>query len=274
MIEYEKAIKIFEQQIEKGKNFYESVQYQWQDFCEIEELGREFSLAYNNWINTNKTYLKEIYGKEDDKHLEFAKIFDSAKGHDYYDDVVCIDLSVNFLRSCYETYCKLYKPEESNDTDSANNHISKRMSKKVFIVHGHDSAVRTEVENLITKLGYKPIVLSKQANRGKTILEKLVEEIEEVCFAIILYTACDLGRAKDSDKDEKRARQNVVFEHGYVCAKLGLSNVCALLEEGVQKPGDLDGLVYIPLDKNRAWKLLVAKEMKAAGLDIDANKLL
>lgn len=273
MIEYEKAVKIFEEQIEKGKDFHEYASQTWRLFSEEEDRERHFVLDYRNWKESTITYLKEIYGKDDDKHLEFAKILERATRSGYYGEVVNLDLSINYLRSCYETYCKLYKPEESKQTNIEENPNNKKMSKKVFIVHGHDSAVRSEVELLITKLGYEPIVLFKQANRGKTIIQKLVDEIEEACYAIILYTACDLGRDKNSDTEEKRARQNVVFEHGYVCAKLGLSNVCALLEEGVQKPGDLDGIVYIQLDRSNAWAFSVAKEMKAAGLEIDLNKL-
>jgi hypothetical protein len=31
-------------------------------------------------------------------------------------------------------------------------------------------------------------------------------------------------------------------------------------------------MVYIPFDKNGAWKLLLAREIKEAGLNIDLNK--
>ncbi|MGR4069630.1 TIR domain-containing protein [Billgrantia sp. C5P2] len=42
-------------------------------------------------------------------------------------------------------------------------------------------------------------------------------------FVIVLYTACDHGRgAHESQVRQKnRARQNGVFEHGYLMAKLG-----------------------------------------------------
>lgn len=127
------------------------------------------------------------------------------------------------------------------------------------------------MELLIKKIGYEPIVLFKQASGGKTIIEKFEEETESVVFAIILYTACDYGRDKQESKEQPRARQNVVFEHGYLSAKLGRSRVCALVEPGIEVPGDLAGVVYIQL--SGTWEYMLAKEMKQAGLEIDLNLL-
>lgn len=145
---------------------------------------------------------------------------------------------------------------------------------RIFIVHGHDEAKRLEVELLIKGLGYEPVVLFKQPNQGATIIEKLEKETNDVAFAIVLYTKCDEGKAIGENEYKPRARQNVVFEHGMVCGVLGRKRVVALREEGVEWPGDLTGIVYIDIDSGGAWKLLLAKEMKAAGLEIDMNKLL
>ncbi|WP_230328920.1 MULTISPECIES: TIR domain-containing protein [Serratia] len=47
---------------------------------------------------------------------------------------------------------------------------------------------------------------------------------------LVLYTACDLGRSIDEpNPPHNRAWQNVVFEHGYLMAKLGRENVFALV---------------------------------------------
>ena len=68
-----------------------------------------------------------------------------------------------------------------------------------------------------------------------------------------------------------RARQNVVFEHGYLISKLGRNNVCALVKDSVEVPNDISGIVYIPLDNNGGWKIPLAKEMKSSGYEIDFN---
>lgn len=146
---------------------------------------------------------------------------------------------------------------------------------KVFIVHGHDDAAKYEVARTLEKLGLDAIILHERESIGQTIAEKL-EANTDVAFAVVLYTPCDLGRAKEESVDDEqgRARQNVVFEHGYLIGKLGRSHVCALVKDGVETPGDISGVVYVPMDEKGAWKFELAKEMRAVGLNIDTNKLL
>jgi len=143
-------------------------------------------------------------------------------------------------------------------------------SRYVFVVHGHNEGVRESVCRFIEKLDLKPIVLHEQANRGKTIIEKF-EAHSDVEFAVVLLTADDVGAGKDRvDKLLPRARQNVILELGYFMARIGRDRVCALYENGVEIPSDYDGVIYVPLD--RGWQLNLAKEIKAAGIEIDLNR--
>ena len=48
--------------------------------------------------------------------------------------------------------------------------------------------------------------------------------------------------------------------------------MCALVVDNVEKPGDIDGIVYVNVDDNGYWKVAVAKDMKAVGFNIDLNK--
>ncbi len=148
-------------------------------------------------------------------------------------------------------------------------------SRNVFVVHGHNTNMIEKVELLLTKLGYNPIVLFKEADKGKTIIEKIEDNSDKVCFAIVLYSKCDIGYPVGKEGDKKyRARQNVVFEHGYMMAKLGRDKVCALLEDSsIERPGDIDGIIYVIFGDNDEWKLRIAKNMKAVGLSIDYNSL-
>lgn len=150
-----------------------------------------------------------------------------------------------------------------------------KMSNKVFIVHGHDDAAKESVARVLEKLGFEAIILHEQPNAGRTIIEK-IESYTDVAYGVVLYTECDLGRDKKSEVDEEkyRARQNVVFEHGYLISKLGRNNVCAIVKGDVERPGDIDGVVYISMDENGAWKIDLCKDMKEAGLNVDANKII
>jgi predicted nucleotide-binding protein len=39
-------------------------------------------------------------------------------------------------------------------------------------------------------------------------------------------------------------------------------------------PSDYLGIVYVDVDPGDAWKFKLAKEIKAAGIDIDMNKVI
>ena len=144
---------------------------------------------------------------------------------------------------------------------------------KVFIVHGHDNATKEAAARFIEKIGLEAIILHEQASSGHTIIEK-IEENTNVGFGIVLYTPCDLGASqKQKDQLKARARQNVVFEHGYLIGKIGRENVCALVKGDIETPNDISGVVYIKMDEGDGWKLAVAKEMKKSGYDVDLNKI-
>ena len=144
---------------------------------------------------------------------------------------------------------------------------------KVFIVHGHDNAAKEAVARFIEKIGLEAIILHEQASSGNTIIDK-IEANSNVGFAIVLYTPCDVGASKgEKDQLKPRARQNVIFEHGYLIGKIGRKNVCHLFKSGVETPSDIEGLVYAQMDAGDGWKYTVAKEMKACGYDIDLNKI-
>lgn len=151
---------------------------------------------------------------------------------------------------------------------------AKGTKPKVFIVHGHDETLKQQVARFVERLGFNAIILHEQASKGNTIIEKLEESVGSTSFAIVIYSKCDKGSAKDEDELKPRARQNVVFEHGYCVGKLGRNHVCCLYEDEVELPGDLGGIVYIIADKNNAWQTAVAREMNVAGLMVDMNKLL
>lgn len=145
-----------------------------------------------------------------------------------------------------------------------------RNKRKVFIVHGRDNEAKQEVARFLTGLGLEPIILHEQASSGMTIIEKIERYANDADFALVLYTPCDHGRGVHESKvpARHRARQNVVFEHGYLMAKLGRENVCALVKGEIETPNDISGVVYVPLDGFGGWKSDVTKELQACGYEV------
>lgn len=143
-------------------------------------------------------------------------------------------------------------------------------SRQVFLVHGHDKAVREEVARFLEKLDLEPIILHEQPNMGRTVIEKF-EAHADVGFAIVLLTPDDIGGLASGGEVKPRARQNVILELGYFIGRLGRARVCALYVEGVEIPSDIHGVVYVSYDAAGGWRLKLAGEIRAAGLPVDMN---
>ena len=148
-------------------------------------------------------------------------------------------------------------------------------TRKVFVVHGHDEAAKEATARFLEKLDMQPIILHEQANSGRTIIEKFEKYSEDVGFSVVLLTPDDLGTAqKDPEKLKSRARQNVVLELGYFLGKLSRNRVCALHKGDVELPSDIQGVIYIEMDNNGAWKSKLAQELVQAKYTINLEGLL
>ena len=145
-------------------------------------------------------------------------------------------------------------------------------SRKVFIVHGRDEGARETVARFLSNIDFEPIILHEQASQGRTIIEE-VEAHGDVGFAIVLLTADDEGSVRGGSP-QPRARQNVLLELGYFIGRPGRDRVCALKRGELEIPSDFGGVVYEPLDEGNGWKLAVARELRAAGHEVDLNKVI
>lgn len=208
-----------------------------------------------------------------DRAAEDPAWFMDFAHHWFYDGNKLIAGIQKITRSVIIPFARDFKKYiESNDD------ISEPMrhpldESKVFIVHGHDDAARETVARFIEKLGLEAVILHEQASRGMTISEKLIA-YSSVGFAVVLLTPDDLGRAKSAPEEQARARQNVILELGYFVGRLGRDKVCALLKGQIEVPTDYVGTVYVSWDDAGAWKQTLAKELDAAGYDIDWNTVM
>ncbi|WP_046862729.1 TIR domain-containing protein [Microvirga massiliensis] len=146
------------------------------------------------------------------------------------------------------------------------------VSNKIFIVHGHDGEAREAVARFLGNIGFEPIILHEQANRGRTVIEK-VEANSDVGFAVVLLTPDDEGCVKGGTP-EPRARQNVLLELGYFIGRLGREKVCALKRGEVEIPSDFAGVVWQTMDAGNGWRQALGRELEAAGYRIDWNKVM
>jgi predicted nucleotide-binding protein len=149
---------------------------------------------------------------------------------------------------------------------------AKPASRRVFIVHGHDREAKEQLARVLERLGLAPVILHEQPNRGRTIIEKFEANAEDIAFAVALLTPDDVG-AKRGQEVQPRARENVLFEAGYFVGALGRHNVVLLRKPEVAPPSDLAGVLCIEMDEGGGWIVELAKELRAAGVDVDLNLL-
>ena len=159
-------------------------------------------------------------------------------------------------------------PEEHSEMA----HTSKMAgpSEQIFIVYGHDTHARRDLQLLLHQMGLKPIVLGDLPAEGDTIIEKLEKYLgpnSPVGFACVLLTPDDEGYPKGQENEKKhRARQNVILELGMVLTRLGRKRVVILRKGSVEKPSDIEGLIYLPFEERvDEAKSNLYKELTAAG---------
>lgn len=237
---------------------------------------RSSAPAFEAWHTKAERFLIKKYGKDSLEHKKFTGIRFSPMVWSMHDEDENIRNSIekcaDGLRSCkavFETYLEDMGEESTPTTQLVSKTVSSN-TDKIFIVHGHDGELKQAVARIIEKQGIEAIILSEQANKGRTIIEKF-EDYSDVGGAICLFTADDYGRAKKDTTDNTRARQNVVLETGYFMGKLGRDHVVLLADKGIEMPSDLSGVVYTDTG---SWQFALLKELSSMGYKVDLNKLL
>jgi predicted nucleotide-binding protein len=160
--------------------------------------------------------------------------------------------------------------------DAAGSMAAQASSSTVFLVHGHNERWLQEVARFVEQFDLELVILREEPNQGRTVIEKFERYAANAGFAIVLLTADDKGGVASEDPAtyRPRARQNAILELGYFLAKLGRARVCALYEQDVEIPSDYSGVIFVHIDGSGGWRLLLGREMKAAGLPVDMNRVI
>ena len=151
--------------------------------------------------------------------------------------------------------------------------------QQIFIVHGHDTEARDQLELALRRLGLEPYVLMNESGEGKTLIEALEGKIgkdHSSDFGIALMTPDDMGYAKaeEPEKAEPRARQNVILETGMLLSSLTRARMAIMVKGHVELPSDLEGIIrfhYNDHVKESVGKFV--QRLKEAGFDIAAAQL-
>lgn len=153
-------------------------------------------------------------------------------------------------------------------------------NKKVFVVHGHDTTSREQLELVLHKIGLDPFVLANTGGGGLTIIEALEAEIgnnnNQARFGIVLMTPDDMGYSKTDGVEnvQPRARQNVVLEMGMLISAVGRGNVAILKKGHLEAPSDAQGILYIPYNEHVKESVpKLADRLRAAGFVLNPENI-
>ena len=217
------------------------------------------------WKTITERFLIKRYGELSYEYANFSQIAFALPFFNNRTPVNVCKEGLETVKAIFLTY--LQEIDEENDSKTKKVSAVDSTYKQIFIVHGHDVKLKQSVARVVEKQNIEAIILSEKENKGRTIIEKF-EDYSDVSGAICLFTADDLGKAKNDTTENARSRQNVVLETGYFMGKLGRDRVIILADKGIEMPSDLSGIVYT---NTVSWKFELLKELKAIGYKVDLN---
>jgi hypothetical protein len=235
-----------------------------------------WSAEISTWHDWNRTWLDRYIGptvRQEYAHVG-PRVYSAYATFqdDYLDRLRDLSTSLRRLGSIRDRL-SLWTDDQEEETAVLS---SVDPNGPIFVVHGHDeAALSTAVRVLDRATDRDVVVLRDEPNSGRTLIEKFEHHAAAAAFAVVLVTGDDVGGPKAAAREDLqgRARQNVVFELGFFFGKLGRERVVVLLQEGVEQPSDIAGLVYYPIDPGGAWKTALCRELDAAGVKVDFKRI-
>ena len=147
-------------------------------------------------------------------------------------------------------------------------------SNKIFVIHGNDNDMKSDVTQILEKLEIDPIILHEKPTSSQTLIEKISNH-SQVSFALVLFSPADLAYPEEKNLNEAkyRAKQNFIFELGYFLGRLGAENVVAIYrkKKDFEIPTDYKGVLWI--EYKSGWYFKLIKQLQACHFNVDANNL-
>jgi hypothetical protein len=113
----------------------------------------------------------------------------------------------------------------------------------------------------VEQLGLQAVPVETSGS-GSVVAE--LDGLRELDFAIVTLSAADLGEGSRS----------AFLSIGFLLGVLPQGRLCCLLADQSAPVPELDGMPRHTMDAGGLWRLLLAREMRQAGLNVDMNKAL
>lgn len=186
--------------------------------------------------------IKNVYVNSDlfIKWYEKVKIF--LVQHKFEESIVKPNTLLKNYDIAKTQLAKLKGILELNEIDSRQISNNSLKDFNIFIGHGHHLLWARIALFLLEEHNIKSEYYESKCRTGLSI-DNAIEEFkqnEKIKFAILT-----LMKEDETSEGQVRARQNVIHELGIFRDKLGSKKIAIIVEKGLEKPSNIDGIEYI-----------------------------
>ena len=151
----------------------------------------------------------------------------------------------------------------SSAVDSSNG------ARRVAIVSNLGDEAGSSVAAYVRQLGLEAVVVGDAPVADDTAIIDRLEAARGCDYALVLAQASALS----PESAGQGARGETLLEAGFLFGLLGRRRVCYLLDGKAALAPELQEVVLAhSRDDADLWHLLIAREMRKAGLDVDMNR--
>jgi len=136
-----------------------------------------------------------------------------------------------------------------------------RKTNRVFITHGKNQEIVSQLKEMLTFGGFTPVVAIESETISKPVPDKVLDDMRS-CDAAVIHVGEEVKVLTPDGKELRVLNQNVLIEIGAAMAFYGRKFIL-LVEKGVTLPSNLQGLYEVrheggKLDYESTMKLLKA----------------
>lgn len=116
----------------------------------------------------------------------------------------------------------------------------------------------------VVQLGPQPVIAPAR-QQGDANFADALDGLRGADYAVVMLAVEELS---------PNPRPALLLEIGFLLGALGRGRVCFLVAGKPEAVPELAAVSRLPMDDAGVWRLLLARDMKQAGLEVDLNRAL
>ena len=110
------------------------------------------------------------------------------------------------------------------------------------------------------QVGLEPLLAPEPQGNTHLAAADRLDVVRAADYAVFLMPADELDA--------------VLLEFGFLLGSIGRGRICLVAMGPAQPSPQWEGIPRVAIDEGGIWRLLLAREMRQAGLDVDLNRAL